>query len=144
MASYKAYALAQSIAQDLTLRGTTALVSFNDAGNPSVTVGTLAANSDCGVIVISGLSELPAPQNILGQAAELFTPHLAQVVWESVGGASVATQSKLLAAAVASGLNVEVRTTADGTAPATTASVVAAATLQVSLPASAQYPLAGQ
>lgn len=139
--SKKAQVLAETMAMELRLRGRAAVVSFDaTTGEPQVAVGTLTAAGDGALLVVSQISGVPAPQNILGQAAELFTPHLVKAAWEDDTNVTAALRALVTSVATSTGCNVEVYQTAATVVP--TAS--APGTLVVSIPASAQYPLAGQ
>lgn len=94
--SYKANALADELVSTLTVRlsaapsyqGAAAIAvakAFDTDGQPMITIGTQAAGSKSATIKIGTTTQMSAmPQNSLGLAATVFTPHVAQVIIEGI------------------------------------------------------------
>jgi hypothetical protein len=143
----KALALADDLASELKQRQSALAVtqSFDTDANPLVQVGAGTAGSKGGLIKIKPI-DMPWSKDILGNQAEVFTPHVIQLGVEAnpAGGAGAdvndrVTELLLLATLAARGTRVEVYESANGTAP--TAATLVSANLKASFEANVQYPM---
>lgn len=148
--SYKAQALALDIQSTMTVRlsglATPLAVSagFDPAdGNPLLTIGTNVAGSAGGIMKLRPVA-WPLALDALGNAAILYTPHVAQIVMEAEAAVqaswinSLFVRYSIVTEATSRGLRVECYKSANGVAP-TVAAITGTpdATIEPNL----QYPL---
>ena len=143
----KALAIANDLASELKQRQTALAVaqSFDTDGNPLIQVGAGTAGSKGGLIKVKPI-DMPWAKDILGNAAEVYTPHVIQLGLEAnpAGGAGAdvndrGTSLLLYAILATRGTRVEVYESANGTAP--TSATLVSANLKGSYDASVQFPM---
>lgn len=144
----KALSLSADLASELGQRQNALAVtkSFDTDSNPLIQLGTGAAGAKGGLIKVKPI-DAPWAKDILGLAAEVYTPHVIQIGVEANNTAAaaadvndMATLLLLLATTTARGTRVEVYQSANGTAP--TAAILGDATkLVASYNASVQFPM---
>lgn len=148
MASTKmASVLQKNIAEELGFRlpALTLVQTTGTAGDPVITLGSLAAGSQSAFIRI--VPEATLQLNSVGQAAPVYTPHIVQVVLETSTIANVALMLEsnkfpLFHVLDKTGCKVELYMTANTNAVEETD--ITSANLKASLVASLYFPLTAQ
>lgn len=123
--TFKARAIAAELAAELRYRQSALAVveSFDSDENPLVRVGSGVAGEAGALIKVQPIS-WPLAKDVLGLAAEMYTPHIVKVNIEANpaggAGADINTLGQILlylGVAVTRGARTEVYTSAAGTAP---------------------------
>jgi hypothetical protein len=126
--SYKAYALGQRIGDELAKRLTTmtpVTVGTDGSGNTTIACGAGTAGSKSAFIRLVAAPTTPS-LNAIGQAADSYTPSIAQLVTESVdstlahqvGYLTPVELASLMAVLITFGTKLDWYQSANGVAPA--------------------------
>lgn len=145
----KALAMADELASELKQRQSALAItqSFDTDSNPLIKVGAGTAGAKGGLIKIMPIA-VPYAKDILGLAAEVYTPHVVQIGVEANNAAGAAADVNtwvelmlLIGPVVLRGARVEIYQSANGTAPTAANTVDDSTKLVASFDPSAQYPM---
>lgn len=120
---HKAAAIARQLAGKVKVRLPSLTVSetVDSSQNPVVQIGAAATTDDGAVVRVIGLA-WPLAEDVLGNAAQSFGPHVVQVCIEDAAN-SPASELAIMAEAFASGARVELYKTTAGTVPSVSAMI---------------------
>lgn len=122
-ATYKSVVTTRLMAEQLALRtGLATVVGVDASGNPTISVGTMAAGSQSAFIRVKQDYDPSLQLDGIGNTQRVYTPHVVQLVVETSTIANVplltgANYSMILLEALWPGTKVELYMTANTTAP---------------------------
>jgi protein-disulfide isomerase len=118
--TYKATAISADLADRIKVRpGLKALAlvqSFSAGGDPLINLGTGVATTNRAAIVKTQAQPWTLAQDILGNAALQYTPHVIKLLWEAspAGGFTAEDRAQLQMQASAMGCQIKLYQTASG------------------------------